>query len=171
MRLALLLPLVALCGAVPVIAADTPPQQTGWRRPSPEQMEAHRAAMEAARSSDVALLLGLRADQKPALDGFLATLRPQHGMQDGQGRGRGSDKADRTPQDEGTIAALDHMSQRIDRRDAEAKQRIEATRRFYAGLTADQQKRFDAMAHLMHSHFGHGGMHDHGGDRSPHPMG
>jgi len=168
MRLAILVSFAAAAlGAVPVLAADqSPPPQTGWQRPSPEQMEARRAAMEAKRATDIALLLGLRADQKPALDSFLASSR-RHGMHDGRGPGHAPGDAS-SAQSEGTLAALDRMDQRIDQRDAEAKQRIEATKRFYAGLTPDQQQRFDAMAHLMRGQFGHRGMG--GRDGGHHPM-
>ncbi len=158
MRLAILVSFAAAIGAAPVSAADQPAQaQAGWQRPSSEQIEARHAAMAAARSADVALLLGLRADQKPALDGFLQSLRGQH---DGHGPGRGPNHDPAQP--EGTIADLDRMSQHIDARDADAKRRIETTKRFYASLTPDQQHRFDAMAQLMHGHFDHG-MGDRGG--------
>jgi len=169
MRLVIIASFVAALGAAPLFAADAPPAQGGWQHHSPQQMEAHRAEMEAKRSADIALLLGLRADQKPGLDGFLATMHP-HGMHDGHGMDhkRGDMPA---PGSEGTIASLDRMSQHIDAHDAEAKQRIETTKRFYASLTPDQQRRADALMHLMHDHFGHGGRHGHhgpmGGDRQP----
>jgi hypothetical protein len=159
MRLAIIASFVAAIGAAPLFAADAPPGQGGWQRPTPQQMAAHRAEMDAKRSADVALLLGLRADQKPALDAFLATMRP-HGPHDGfGGPGRDHKPGDMPPQNESMIASLDRMSQHIDARDAEAKQRIEATKRFYASLTPEQQQRAEAMMRLMHDHPGHGGGH------------
>jgi hypothetical protein len=161
MRLSILVSFAAL-GAVPALAAAPTPPGAGWHRPDPAQFAARHAEMEARRSADIALLLGLRPDQKPALDGFLAAAMP-HGMHHGpDDRGHGPDGAP-PPQDEGTLAALDHMSQHIDARDAEAKQRIAATKRFYTSLTTDQQQRFDALAHLIHGGFGHHGMGEHGG--------
>jgi len=158
MRLAILASFAAALVAAPVLAADqSPPPQAGWQRPSPEQMEARRAEWDAKRSANIALLLGLRPDQKPALDGFLASSRPPHGKPGDHGFGRGPGDAPST-QDEGTVAALDHMSQHIEARDAEAKQRIEATRRFYTSLSPDQQQRFDALMQLAHGEFGHHGM-------------
>jgi protein CpxP len=166
MRLAILVSVAAALAAVPALAADQSPPQGGWQRPSPAQMEARRAAMDAKRSADIALLLGLRPDQKPSLDSFLASAR-RHGMRDGRGFGRQpGDAAAAQPQ--GTVAALDRMNQRIDSRDAEAKQRIEATKTFYTSLTPDQQQRFDAMMHLMRGGFGRGGRGGHG--KGPHGM-
>jgi periplasmic protein CpxP/Spy len=165
MRLAILVSFAAALGAVPALAAaPAPPPGAGWHRPDPAQFAAHRAEMEAKRSADIALLLGLRPDQKPALDSFLAAAMPHgphHDQGPDRGPGHGPDGAP-PPQDEGTVAALDHMSQHIDARDAEAKQRIAATKRFYTSLTADQQQRFDAMMHLMHGMGGHRGMGGHG---------
>jgi len=171
MRLAIILSFAAASIAAPVLAADqSPPPQGGWQRPSAEQIEAHHAAMQAKRSGDIALLLGLRADQKPALDTFLASARPQ-GMHGGHDRGHAPGAAS-PASDGGTIASLDRMDQRIDARDADAKQRIAATKRFYASLSPDQQQRFDAMAQLMHGHFAHGGMGGHGeGRHMTHGMG
>ena len=160
MRLAILLSLTAAIGAAPAFAADQPPPPAGWHRPSPEQMEAHHAAMEARKSADVALLLGLRADQKPALDSFLAASHPHRGPGDRDDHGP---RGDMPPETGGTIANLDRMAQHIDAREAEAKQRIEATKTFYASLTPDQQKRFDAMADLVHGHMGGPGKHEDGG--------
>jgi hypothetical protein len=161
MRLVLLVSSVALLSAQPLLAADrASPPQDGWQRPTPAQMAAHRAEREAKQSADIALLLGLRADQKPALDSFLSTMHP-HGMHHGpDGGAKGGHGPDGTPPPpENTMAMLDHMDQRIDQRDADAKQRIAATKRFYTALTPEQQQRFDAMAHLMHGHFGHEGGH------------
>jgi hypothetical protein len=54
------------------------------------------------------------------------------------------------------------MSAHLDRRDADAKQKIDATRKFYAGLTPEQQRRFDALERLHHGAM-HGRMGMHGG--------
>ncbi len=166
MRKMILFTLTA-CAATMAIAADPAPQgaQHGrWARPDFAQMRARHA-------DDVALLIGLRPDQRPALDAFLATIMPPHGEREsGEGGPPMGDAA--TPgANEGTLARLDKMSAHVDRANAEAKQRIEATRKFYAGLSPDQQRRFDALERLHHGAM-HGrlGMRGHGrpeGDRGP----
>ncbi len=154
--------LIALAAglAAPALAADpaTPARgpHAGWARPD-------FAKMRAQHVDDVALLIGLRADQRPALEAFLSTIEPQHGPRDGDMR----PPMDDTPPaaGEGTLARLDRMSAHLDRRDADAKQKIEATRKFYTSLTPDQQRRFDALDRLHHGamreRMGHGGW-DHG---------
>ncbi|MDH7640940.1 Spy/CpxP family protein refolding chaperone [Sphingomonas oryzagri] len=142
------------------IAADQPgAEHPRWNRADMEQM---RAKWEARKADDMAVLIGLRADQRPALDGFLAAMRPPHRGPDGM-RGPGPDGA--APGDATLPARLDAMAARADRRDAELKQKIAATRQFYASLTPDQQHRLEALDDLRHDHM-HG---DHGpmggGDR------
>lgn len=160
---------LAACAATAAIAADPAPQgaQHGhWARPD-------FAAMRARHADDVALLIGLRPDQRPALDAFMATIHPPRGEREG-GEGRPPmDDAAMPTANEGTLARLDTMSAHIDHANAEAKQRIEATRKFYASLTPDQQRRFDALERLHHEGMrGHMGMmgHGHGGGRGPDHM-
>ena len=163
MRKMILFTLTA-CAATMAIAADPAPQgaQHGrWARPDFAQMRARHA-------DDVALLIGLRPDQRPALDALLATIMPPHGEREhGEGHAAMGDMSAPPAVDEGTLARLDKMSAHVDRANAEAKQRIEATRKFYAGLTPDQQRRFDALERLhhgaMHERMGMGmGMMGHG---------
>ncbi len=160
MRLAILASFVVLLGGTAPLLADQSPPGAGWQRPSPAQIAAHHAAMEAGRAADIALLLGLRADQRAALDSFLAQAhgpaRHEHARDHDRMRGDAQPAAP-----EGTVAALDRMTQDIDERDADAKQRIAATKRFYSSLTPDQQQRFDAMMHLMHAGPWHHGMDGH----------
>jgi len=159
-------------------------QQGGWQRPDAAQMqqfrakmEARRAQMQARRASDVALLLGLRPDQRPALDAYLAAMRPQHKWGQHQMGGMGQQQGG----EPGTLAQLDKMAARADQMDAKIKQRIEATRAFYSSLSPDQQQRFDALRRLrregkmrhrwgmMHRRggmMGHGMM-GHGGQQAP----
>ncbi len=161
---------LAASAATAALAADTPPQgQPAHSRSAQPDM----TQVSARHADDVALLLGLRPDQRPALDAFLATIMP-HGDRPGDRDGDGDRAAmggDMPPANEGTLARLDRMAAHVDRANAEAKQRIEATRKFYASLTAEQQRRFDALERLHH-----GGMHDrmmehghHGPDRDPPP--
>jgi periplasmic protein CpxP/Spy len=173
-RIPILFSLAAIGMAAPLVAADAPPP--GHARPTPEQMEAHRAEMEAKRSADIALLLGLRADQKPTLDAYLKAMEPPH--RHGWAKPGGPEGEAGAPpppaEAEGTLARLDHISREMDAHQAEAKQRIEATRRFYTSLSADQQQRFDALERLKHGdmHGPHGeGPHGpgHGGPDGPPP--
>lgn len=143
--------LIALAAglAAPALAADpaTPARapHAGWARPD-------FAKIRAQHVDDVALLLGLRADQRPALDAFLSAIEPHHGFR--EGGMRPPEGATPPSADEGTLARLDRMSAHLDRRDADAKQKIDATRKFYTSLTPDQQHRFDALDRLHHHAMG-----------------
>lgn len=83
--------------------------------------------------------LRLRPDQNAALQAFLAAVAPPPGLQD---RIRAQDErmaSAPTPQ------RLDMMLARMDESRALMVSRIEATKRFYAQLTPDQQRIFDQM--------------------------
>jgi len=135
---------MAACAASSAaIAADTPATgRPGWDRAA---MEQRHAAREAKRAEDMVLLLGLRPDQRPAFDRFMQSMRPERG-----GPGGMRDAAMHKPGAEDTPlpAKLDAMDAEVDRRSTMAKQRIAATRQFYASLTPDQQHRFDAIEDL-----------------------
>src|SRR5258708_5705832 len=105
--------------------------------PAPEAREsrAERAAEFATHLRDA---LHLRADQQPALDAYLDAMRPHRGMHEHM-RDGGEDEALTTPE------RLDRMLARLDGHRERMVAVIEATKRFYAQLTADQQKAFDAM--------------------------
>jgi len=152
----------AVSGAA--VAADQPDAgRPGWNR---EAMQQRFAAREAKRADDMVVLLGLRPDQRAAFDRFQQAMHPPHdgqGMRDGMRKPGAADAA--------MPAKLDAMDAAIDRHSAMAKQRIAATRQFYAGLTPDQQRRFDALEDLRHDrghHGGRGGFHRGGpGGRPP----
>ena len=146
---------VAVAAAGAAVAADqAAPAGPGWDR---AQMEQVRAARQARRADDVALLLGLRPEQRPAFDRFMQAMRPPHG---GPGGMRDMAARHRADEDAPLSARLDAMQARVDRHDVMAKERIASTRMFYASLSPDQQRRFDALDRLrrdrMHGH--HGGM-------------
>lgn len=169
---------IALSILLPIAAgaalAAQPLPDSGWHHP----MRGERpdfAKIRARHADDIALLIGLRANQRPALDAFLATMEPPHregpmgepgkGGPDGQDHGgRGQDGPPPPPPgdapDESFTARLDHMAAHLDARDTEEKQRIQAARTFYAGLDVDQQHRFEALERLGHGHFGRHGGHD-----------
>lgn len=152
------------------IAADQPAaDHARWNRADMQQMRAKR---EARKADDIAVLIGLRPDQRPALDHFLAAVRPPRGGPDGMHRPGGQDEA--SQRDTALPARLDAMAAKADQRDAMFKQKIAAMRQFYASLTPDQQHRFDALDDLRHDHM-HGdhrpmrGGHRPGGPDAPPP--
>lgn len=141
------------------ISAEAPGTgHAGWDRAA---MEKRHADMQARRTDDMAVLIGLRADQRPAFDHFLQSMKPAW-RRPGN---REAPQAPRAPLAGASFSArLDAMQASADRRDAEAKQRIDAARQFYASLTPDQQHRFDALQRLHHQHgrgrhFGMDGFH------------
>lgn len=144
---------VTMSGAA--VAADQPDaSHPGWNRAAMQEMHAKRAR----RADDIALLLGLRPDQRPAFDRFLQSMAPPHG---GPGDEQGPDRPKPSSEDMTTSARLDSMEAATDRRATMAKQKIAATRAFYTSLTPEQQRRFDALDRLRHDHMHgrHGGMH------------
>jgi len=110
------------------VAADPPPPPPG--------MDAAQSA--ASRADDMALLLGLRPDQRPALDDFLGKIAPPA---DGDRHG---------PPDGSWMQA-----------------RMAAMQSYRATLAPDQQARFDALERLRHGGMGGrmGGGHGHWGGR------
>jgi hypothetical protein len=82
------------------------------------------AQAAAGRADDMTLLLGLRPDQRPALNDYLGAITPPP-------RGDGDER--RSPPDQAAMQA-----------------RMDATQRFRAGLTPDQQMRFDALERMRH---------------------
>jgi Spy/CpxP family protein refolding chaperone len=146
--------------AATALAADAPATRApGWNRQAFEQM---RAAHAARRADDIALLIGLRPDQRPAFDSFMQTMAPPPRQDRFRQTGDGTPSAG----DQGMLARLDAMSAGVDRHDAAAKQRIAAARQFYTSLTPDQQRRFDALDRLRHDHMDDKGMR--GGMRGSH---
>jgi hypothetical protein len=83
--------------------------------------------------------LGLRREQEPALQTFIAAVAAPQGMEQ---RMRAQDaRMDTLP----TPQRLDMMLSRMDEARGLMVARIEATKRFYAQLTPAQQKTFDRM--------------------------
>lgn len=136
-----------------VVAAEPAPQaRAAWM----QDRAAAFAKMRQRRADDLALLIGLRPEQRPALDAMLAAMEPPH-----RDWGRERTDGEKPAADDGMIARLDRMSARIDARSTAAKAKLDTLRRFYAGLSPDQKLRFDALERLRHDHdrMGrHGGM-------------
>jgi hypothetical protein len=173
----LLMPVAA--GAA-LAAQPAPPPEAG-PRPDFAQMRAHRAEIRQRRADDIALLIGLRADQRPGLDAMLAAVEPLHGP---RGPGAGTPPPPPPPpagpegemegtQHESFLAHLDRLSAHQDQMDDRAKQGLSAARAFYTSLDPDQQRRFDALDELRRIDMrggGMGGMHGmHGGHDGPPP--
>lgn len=115
----------------PPAAAGQPRDGRGeWRRPDPEAMAARRA--ERLRAA-----LQLRPDQEPALKAFLDAVKPPARPAP---RERAGMAQMTTPQ------RLDAQRARMTEHLARFDQRAAATKKFYAQLSAPQQKAFDAMA-------------------------
>jgi periplasmic protein CpxP/Spy len=101
---------------------------------------AQRQKMMAERQAKLKETLKITAEQEPAWNAFVARTAPQpRAMQPGQTREDWSKLT--TPE------RLDKMLARKAERDAQMTQRIDATKSFYAALTPDQQKLFDAQGH------------------------
>lgn len=161
---------VAVLAAPAAFAQPMPPGHEGM---NPEQMmarmKARHEAMEKQRLEDLRTVLRLRPDQEPALAAFVAAHRPPPGgpmggpMAGMMGHGDGDD-ALTTPQ------RLERQAKREAAMDAQRAKRREALTKFYAALSPDQQKVFDALqrlqrprgpggpgAHMMHMKGGEGG--------------
>jgi len=153
---------VMLAGAAGAALAQAqppaPPSAEGWRAHAHQHGEARIHALHD--------LLNIRPDQDSAFQAFVAALRPPHPDAD-----RGPQKDE--PADIGHLTTperLDRMAARMAERQAAFQARADATRRFYAALSPQQQRAFDALPMLgVGGEFGGhhpGPMGDHGpGDR------
>ena len=157
----------ALAQAAPAGGAPTAEQRAAWRAKAEGRMHEHME-MHAKHLHD---LLQLRPDQDAALQTLLAAMAPPHMGDHHMGPGApghmdhpmgpGADGHDdmaklATPQRLDKMAAM--MSERTARRQAEFQKRAAAIKTFYAALSPEQQRAFDAMPHHMF-----GGMHGHHG--------
>lgn len=125
--------------------------------PTAEQRAEWRQQHQAERAQQLTAVLNLRADQQPALQAFLAAMKPNHEGRHGPEAGEGRETAMTTPQ------RLDWMAERMARHEAAFHQRADAIRTFYAVLSPEQQRAFDALPMLMggHEHGGRGERQDH----------
>jgi hypothetical protein len=113
-------------------------------------------------------ILQLRTDQQGALDAFVAAMQPPMDVKEKVMRDMREDRALPTPQ------RLDHMLAHFDEMRATMAARAAATKRFYAQLSAPQQKAFDALGpHLARLMMGMdpGETHHHEGGEGRHGMG
>ena len=90
-------------------------------------------------------ILNLRPDQDAAFQAFQAAMAPSSRMNRRDGQNHEAEAALSTPQ------RLDHMADRMARRQAEFQQRASAIKQFYSVLSPEQQRAFDALQALMGS--------------------
>lgn len=156
-RLATTAMIAALAG--PALAQTTPAAQpavaataaANARQAAPaaadraDHRERHRAH-QAQRMAALKEQLKLTSAQEPAWSTFTSALQP------GERRAR----LDRKEMDQLTTPErIDRMRALRAQRSAEADRRGEATKAFYAVLTPEQQKTFDAQARRQHPHHRH----------------
>ena len=137
-------------GASLVVAQDLPmqPPQAKHEAMMYEHMEAHAKAMHD--------ILAIRPDQEGAWQAFIGSMvPPNHPDMDHHGEGHGA--AMTTPE------RLDHMAAEMAEHQAAFQRHADAVKRFYAVLTPQQQKAFDAMSAMMMHHMGHDGPMGHHG--------
>lgn len=123
--------------------------------PTPNsEPRAHLEAMHRQHVEDLKTILRLRPDQEPALVAFADAHRPQSRLS----------KAPRDARALTTPERLDDMSKREAETAGRHQQARDALARFYAALSPEQQKVFDALQRLKAPHGGPGGpMMMHGG--------
>jgi protein CpxP len=121
--------------------AHSAEQRAAWMH---DRQEAHAKALQA--------VLNLRPDQEAAFQAFQAAMTPPPG-QHHEHMDHAAAAAMTTPQ------RLDRMADRMARREAEFRRRAEAIKSFYAALSPEQQRAFDAVPMMQ------GGDHDMGHGR------
>ncbi|AOG22077.1 Spy/CpxP family protein refolding chaperone [Acidovorax sp. RAC01] len=139
-----------------------PHHRMGQQRAGADSTDRHqqRQAYMAERMAQLKTQLKLTAAQEPAWTAFTAAMQP------------GERKARLDHADMGKLTTperIDRMRAMRAQHAAEADRRGEATKAFYAALTPEQQKTFDAQAHHGRHHGMHGKGGRHGdGDRAQH---
>ena len=129
-------------GASLAAAQDLPPPQAGHDARMHDHMQAHIRGMHD--------ILNIRPDQEAAWQAFTASMVPPP-HPDMERHGEGHELGKTTPQ------RLDEMAAKMAEHQAAFQRHAEAVKRFYAVLSPQQQKAFDAMSAMMMHHMGHGG--------------
>lgn len=140
---------VAALAAPAAMAQPMPPGHPGMDGDAMmARMKARHEAMAKQHLEDLRTVLRLRPDQEPALAAFVAAHRPPPGGPMGSpmaGKmGPGDDDAALT-----TPQRLERQAKREAEMDAQKAKRREALAKFYAALSPDQQKVFDALQRLQ----------------------
>ncbi|WP_295957213.1 Spy/CpxP family protein refolding chaperone [Rhodoferax sp.] len=143
--------LASLGGMAFAAATEPPPPPAGMAQHDPAKMQEHMLKRQAALKAQ----LKITAAQEGAWTSFTTSMQPP-------AKGPRPDKADfeklTTPE------RIDKMRAMRTERDAEMDKRADATKVFYAALSPEQQKVFDAHA-MPHMRGGPGGGPD---GRPPH---
>ncbi len=151
-----LLPALAFSFLATTALAQSPPPMAppppsapahGWQGHSPDP--AKRAEHAARKLRDA---LQLRPDQEPALQAFIAAMRPPEAEMHGMRRMAEADGQ--------TLSTPDRMTQQLEwhkARLAEAEKKLVALKTFYAALSPAQQKAFDTLHPHMDPHGEEGG--------------
>jgi protein CpxP len=161
---ALLVAAAALVFAAPAFAQPqapqgAPPVDGAGRHGGHGDWAAKAQAMRQQRAQDLHIVLRIRPEQEPAFQAFQAAMAPPE-----RGERGPHEPSDRTAAaTETTPQAIDKMAAWQAKREQRMAQRAEATKRFYAALSPEQQQVFDALRRLSHEH--HGGHHGFGGGR------
>ena len=148
--------------ALPVLAqpapsaVSAPPAATASAEQArtPGDRQERRQAYMAKRAEAFKAQLKLTPEQEPAWTAFMAAMQPAE-------RTARLDRADMEKRT--TPERIDRMRALRAQYAAEADRRGEATKTFYAALTPEQQKTFDARAQQMHRKDGWRGHHGDGG--------
>lgn len=149
---------------LPVLAQQapaTPPAASAAKAPEGRHARHHgdMAQRHAKHLAELKGQLKLSAAQEPAWTAFASAMQP----------GERPARLDRQDMDKLTTPErIDRMRALRAQRAAEADRRGEATKTFYATLTPEQQKTFDAQAHRGHRM---GGMRGDAQGRQGHPGG
>lgn len=166
---ALLAAAAVLAFAVPAFAQQgasqqgAPPADGAGRHGGHGDWAAKAQAHRQQRMQDLHLVLRIRPEQEAAFQAFTAAMAPPARGEHEHGD-RAAAATETTPQ------VIDQMAARQARREQFMAQRAEATKRFYAALSPEQQQVFDALRRL--SHEGRGGHRGFGGRGHGHgPMG
>lgn len=146
-RLFVLSLLLATTTGSPSIAQPPPPPTGPVHDP---------AKMLAQKSADMALLLGLRTDQRPALDAMLRAATPPP-PPEGPDRDRSQGKTRNSGQPQPFAEHLTRMEKDASQRADADRSRLDALRAFYTQLDSAQQQRFEALLRMSHGPMGVGG--------------
>jgi hypothetical protein len=129
------------------------------------------AKMLAQRSADMALLLGLRTEQRPALEAMLrATMPPAPPEGPDRDKEGGKGRGEMPTPTANFIETLARIERDVSQRADAERARVAALRAFYTQLDSSQQQRFEALLRVSHGPIGMGGGPRPGGPRDPGQM-
>lgn len=146
-----LAPAVALFAASAACAQAPGGHPPGMHDGPPAEMKAAHEAMMKQHVEDLKTVLRLRPDQEPALQAFIAAHHPM-------GEGMDHMHGPMEPKAMSTPERLDAMAKREAEMAAQHDKMRKALATFYAALSPDQQKVFDALSRLQGPMGGHMGM-------------